>query len=195
MKNNVVYIFIIMTFLNCGFLFCIESGYKVVMYWDSVHSFIENEHSLANWLIGGTANAIINSNGEIEMKLDISGIPHVLSSPELDIFTESFDAIKIVYLGLLEYNQEKNPEIAVILVDEILVEKYSLARDSISREDIFKLSHTMNSNMLTIEIFNFKEHMKYKENLRIKGINIVPLFDSDKLEGKLIISSIELIKF
>jgi len=194
-RSNIIWIFTIMAFFSYGLSFCIENDYKVLMYWDSVHSFTENEHSLANWLTGGTANAAINSNGEIEMKLDISGIPHVLSSPELNILTESFDAVKIVYQSLLEYNKEKNPEIAVILVDEILAEKYSFARDSVSSEDINYLSRPMKSNMLTIEIFNFKEHIKWKENIKIKGINIAPRFDSDALEGKLIISSIELVKF
>jgi len=196
MKNILVYLSILILMLasNINHLFCSEGNYKVVMYWVSTHSFTENEHSLANWIKGGTANAIINSNGEIEMILDISGFPHVLSSPELNVICESFDAIRITYLNLLECTQEKTPKIAVGWIDEILVDKYSSDREVSLDEEIRYTAHPMKSNVLTTETLKFKGHKNWKKNVKVVGFNLAPLIDSDTAEGKLIISSIELIK-
>lgn len=191
--KNVIFLFIMMILVIHSLP--LEKDQKVVMYWDSLRSFTEDEHSLSNWLKGKTANASINSKGEIEMTLDISGFPHVLSSPELNIDCESFDAMRITYINLLDYPQGEKIKIAVGWVDEILTDKYLSNKNIDIKEEERIVVLPLKSNGLTTAILQFKGHKNWKKGVKIVGLNLGIISDLDTIEGKFLISSIELIKF
>lgn len=189
--RNVFLVFVIMAIGSP--VFALEESQKVVMYWDSLHSFSKNEHSLANWLEGKTANAFINSKGEIEMTLDIAGFPHVLSSPELDLDCDSFDAIKITYLNLLDYAQGKNVRVQVGWLDEVMINKY---RKNVweQGEERF-LIVPLERNASTTVNLQFLRKKNWRKGVKVVGLNLSVIPESDTIEGKLLISAIELVKF
>jgi hypothetical protein len=164
------------------------------MYWDNIHSFSDNEHSLSRWLEGKTASAIINSAGEIEIIFDIAGFPHVLSSPELSIDCGNFDAIKITYSNQLKYPTQENIRIAVGLVDRVSADKI-LANSSISSdEEERSIVKPLESGGLVTTIIRFEGHKNWNKGTRVFGLIISILSNFDTIEGRFLIRSIELIE-
>ena len=113
----------------------------------------------------------------------------------MNVSGESFDAIKITYLNLLEYTQGKEPKIAVGWVDEILTDKYLSDKKVSLNEGVRYIAHPLKSNVLTTEILHFKGHKNWKKDVNVVGLNLGILINSDTINGKFIISSIELIKY
>lgn len=188
--KNLFLLFVILTIVSPVFVF--EESQKVVMFWDSLHSFSKNEHSLANWLEGKTASAFINSRGEIEMTLDIGGFPHVLSSPELNLDCDSFDAIKITYMNLLDFAEAEKIKMVVGWLDDASLE-YRKIPDT--TEGGRFIDHSLEEKGLKTAIFHFKGHKNWKKGIRLVGVDLKFITRADAIEGKLLISSIELIKF
>jgi len=189
--KNLFLLLIIVALASPGLPF--EEGDKVVMYWDSSHSLSKNEHSLANWLEGKTASAFINIRGEIEITLDIAGFPHVLSSPELNLDCESFDAIKITYVNLLDSPEAEKIKIAVGWVDEAGLDKYRKGIYTKYEERFITLPLERNGHPTAI--LKFKGHEKWQKGAKIVGLNLGFMSELDTAKGKILINSIELVKF
>lgn len=166
--KNLSLLFVLMILVS--YSLSLEEGQKVVMYWDSLHSFSKNEHSLSNWLEGKTANAFINSRGEIEMTLDIPGFPHVLSSPELNLDCDSFDAIKINYVNLLDSPEAEKIKIAVGWVDEASLDKYRKGIYAKYEERFITLP--LERNGPPPAIMKFRGHKNWQKGAKIVGLNL-----------------------
>lgn len=167
---------------------------KVVMYWDNIHSFSDNEHSLSRWLEGKTASAIINSAGEIEMSFDISSFPHVLSSPELNIDCGSFDAIRISYSNQLRYSPQENIRIAVAWVDKATADSLISNKAGISDEQERVTASPLEQGGLTTATLRLKRLETWAKGTKVYGLVLSVLSDFDTIEGKFLIRSIELIE-
>lgn len=166
---------------------------EVVWYWDSKHSFIKNEHSLANWLEGKTIGAGIDSNGNLEIEVSYSNFPNVVTSPDLNFLEEGFDEVRITYLNLMEYPPGKKPKGGIGWVDEAMIETMEQEISEGSDEGYFTI-FPLKFQGWQAETVKMKGLKYWKENVRVRGLLITPAYGSITTQGKFLISSIELIK-
>ena len=166
---------------------------KIVWYWNNKHSLSESEHSLANWLEGKTIGARIDSNGNLEIEVSYSNFPNVITSPDLDFLEESFDAVRITYLNLMDYTSEKEPEAGIGWADEAMAEAIE-QEDLKEKKDGYFRTFPLKFNEWREETFKMKGLKYWKEEVKIKGLLFTPAYNSITAQGKFLISSIELIK-
>ncbi len=175
------------------YLYCKEKDFEIIMYWDNEHSFTKNKHSLANWLEGKTIGANIDSNGNLIIEVSYSNFPNVISSPDLNLLEESFDAVKITYLNLMEYPRGKKPKGAIGWVDEAMGE--TIEQEKPESEEGYFTTFPLKFYEWAEDIIKLKGLRNWKRGVKVKGILFTPAYNSKSARGKFIISSIELIKF
>jgi hypothetical protein len=166
---------------------------EVLWHWDSKHSFIKNEHSLANWLEGKTIGAGIDSNGNLEIEVSYSNFPNVVTSPDLNFLEEGFDAVRITYLNLMEYPLGKKPKGGIGWVDEAMIETMEQEISERNDEGYFT-TFALKFQEWQIDTIKMRGLKYWKENVKVRGLLITPAYGSITTQGKFLISSIELIK-
>jgi len=147
----------------------------------------KNENSLQ------TASAIINPAGEVEMIFDIAGFPHVLSSPELNIDCGSFDAIRISYSNQLRCGPQEKIMLAIGWVDKTTADRiFSNKAGNLGEEERI-ITVPLKQGDLTTEIVRLEGKKNWEKGTKVYGLLLSILSNSDAIEGKLLIRSIELI--
>lgn len=168
---------------------------EVVWYWDNIHSFTENEHSLESWLKGKTAKAFINEKGYIEINVDPLQFPNVLSSPDFRalLLGERFDAIRMLYLNLIEYHKGK--AIGMIgWLDETVVDKERKIKLK-NKAGKFMIEFPLESGSdFTWRLIVLKDHPGWNKEAQTLGLTFVPAYYEREAQGKFLIWRIELIK-
>ncbi len=167
---------------------------EVVWYWDNTHSFTENEHSLANWLKGKTANAYINENGYLEVNVEPSGFPNTLSSPDLEafIFGKKFDAIRILYLNSIEYPRGKAKGM-IGWLDDTMADNRRQPKDKVKKKGMIEFPLDVSSNFKW-KLIILKKHPDWERKAQALGLTFSPAFYNLTARGKFLIWRIELIK-
>ena len=169
---------------------------KVVWYWDSKHSFAKNEHSLANWLEGKPIGARIDSSGSLEIEVSNSNFPNVITSPDLNFLGESFNALRIIYLNLMEFCPEEKPKGGIGWVDEGMAEAFE-QEESKGKKEGYYITFPLKFGIWQEDIIKLKglKYWNWKKNVRVSRLLFTPAYASTTAQGKFMISSIELIKF
>lgn len=171
---------------------------KIVWYWNNTHSFTEDEHSLAHWLKGMTANAHINKNGHIEINVEPREFPNVLSSPDLKTLLQGkkFDAIRILYSNLIEYTKGRATGIIGWLDETMIDEKGRLKpKDEIGKEDNFIIEFPLESGHdFNWQLIVLKDHPNWEKKANTLGFTFIPACQDPLAQGKFLIWAIELIK-
>jgi len=171
---------------------------KIVWYWYNTHSFTEDEHSLAHWLKGMTANAHINENGHIEINVEPREFPNVLSSPDLRALLQGkkFDAIRILYSNLIGYTRARATGIIGWLDETMIDEKGHLKpKDEIGKEGNFIIEFPLESGPdFNWQLIVLKDHPNWEKKANTLGFNFIPICQDPLAQGKFLIWAIELIK-
>ncbi|MEA2004774.1 MAG: thrombospondin type 3 repeat-containing protein [Acidobacteriota bacterium] len=171
---------------------------EVVMYWDREHSFTKNEYSLANWLKGKTANAHIDEDGNIEIAVETSGFPNLLSSPDLETLLpgKRFDAIRILYLNSIEYPKGRAKGM-IGWLDETMVDKkrHLKSKDKIGKKGKFMVEFPLEGGPnFTWRVVMLKSHPNWEKKAQTLGLAFTPAHKDPSAQGKFLIWKIELIK-
>lgn len=177
---------------------CLPETKKIVWYWDNTHSFTEDEHSLAHWLKGMTANAHINENGHIEINVEPREFPNVLSSPDLITLLQGkkFDAIRILYSNLIEYTKGR-PTGTIGWLDETMVDEKGRLKpkDKIGKEGNFIIEFPLESGSdFNWQLIVLKDHPNWEKKANVLGFTFTPACQDPLAQGKFLIWAIELIK-